>query len=123
MASKYYKSIQWVHYKIKEYEPKVKTHSPRPIHLICDATYGKRKDKLGTLVFMDYTTHEILLWKHIETERVEHYKHLLKELLRLGYVVLSVTIDGKRGLTTVFKLSYTNVSLSSKKNCTKIYYT
>ncbi|WP_323665461.1 hypothetical protein, partial [Aliarcobacter butzleri] len=27
------------------------------IHLICDATfYGKRKDKLGTLVFMDSIT-------------------------------------------------------------------
>jgi len=52
---------------------------------------------------MDYTTHEILLWKHIETERVEHYKYLLKELLNLGYTILSVIIDGKRGLTTVFK--------------------
>lgn len=52
---------------------------------------------------MDSTTYEILIWKHIETERSEDYKHLLKELLSLGYTILSVTIDGKSGLTTVFK--------------------
>jgi len=35
-----------------EYIVACKTHNPRPVNLICDATfYGKRKDKLGTLVF------------------------------------------------------------------------
>lgn len=79
-------------------------HNPRAVNLICDATfYGKRRDKLGTLVFMDSLTHEILLWKHIENERIEDYKYLLKELLALGYEVLSVTIDGKRGIAELFK--------------------
>ncbi len=32
---------------------------------------------------MDYITHEILLWKHIETEKVDHYKYLLKELKKI----------------------------------------
>jgi hypothetical protein len=31
------------------------------------------------------------------------YKYLLDELLRLGYTIKSVTIDGKKGLYTVFK--------------------
>lgn len=36
------------------------------IVLVCDATfYGKRKDKLGTLVFKDADSKEILIWKHI----------------------------------------------------------
>ena len=61
-----------------------KIHNPRSVNLICDATfYGKRKDKLGTLVFMDSITHEILIWKHIQTERVDDYKYLLVELLNL----------------------------------------
>ena len=35
-----------------EYIVECKVHKPRPVSLICDATfYGKRKDKLGTLVF------------------------------------------------------------------------
>ena len=82
----------------------IKIHNPRAVNLICDATfYGKRKDKLGTLVFMDSITHEILIWKHIQTEKVDDYKYLLIELLALGYTILSVTIDGKRGVINVFK--------------------
>ena len=52
---------------------------------------------------MDSLTHEILIWKHIQTERVYDYKYLLTELLALGYTILSVTIDGKRGVNSVFK--------------------
>ena len=52
---------------------------------------------------MDSITHEILIWKHIQTERVDDYKYLLVELLNLGYTILSVTIDGKRGVNSVFK--------------------
>jgi hypothetical protein len=96
--------LQWVHYKIKEYQPDEKVHKPRVVNIICDATfYGKRKDKLGTLVFMDSITHEILIWKHIESEKAQDYKYLLQELLTLGYTVLSATIDGKRGVAELFK--------------------
>ena len=60
---------------------------------MCDATfYGKRKDKLGTLVFKDAVTDEILIWKHIEGEKLKDYKHLLSELLSLGYKIKAVTI-------------------------------
>ena len=46
-----------------------KMHNPRAINLICDATfYGKRKDKLSTLVFKDVELKEMLIWKHIEFE-------------------------------------------------------
>lgn len=43
------------------------------------------------------------MWKHIESEGAIDYKHLLDELLNLGYKIKSVTIDGKKGLYTVFK--------------------
>ena len=65
--------------------------------------YGKRKDKLGTLVFKDDITKEILLWKHIRSELAIYYKHLLNQLLELGYIIQSVIVDGKRGLYKVFK--------------------
>lgn len=84
-------------------EPDEKTHDPRPVILICDATfYGKRKDKLGTLVFKDTITREILLWKHIDRERQADYIDLRDRLLDLGYTILSATVDGKRGLFKVF---------------------
>jgi hypothetical protein len=46
---------------------------------------------------------EVLLWEHVETERCKYYKKLLIQLLSLGYTINAVTMDGKRGLSTVFK--------------------
>lgn len=87
-----------------EYIVDCKTHHPRPVNLICDATfYGKRKDKLGILVFKDNESKEILIWKHIESELVKDYKYLKEELVYKGYTIQSVTLDGKRGLYKAFK--------------------
>ena len=67
--------------------------------IVCDATfYGKRRDKLGTLVFKDILENEVLIWKHIESELVKDYSQLIQELLDLGYTIKAVIIDGKRGL-------------------------
>ena len=87
-----------------EYMVEYKIHNPRPINLIGDAVfYGKRKDRLGTLVFKDNESKEILIWKHIESEVVQDYKFLKEELVSLGYTIESVTLDGKRGLNKAFK--------------------
>lgn len=59
--------------------------------------------KLGTLVFKDITTKEILLWKHVQSELTKDYKQLLQELLAHGYTIKAIIIDGKRGLYKAFK--------------------
>lgn len=72
--------------------------------IVCDATfYGKKKDKIGTLVFKDILSKEVLLWKHVQSELGKDYKQLLYRLLDLGYDIQAVIIDGKRGLYKVFK--------------------
>ncbi|CAA6800158.1 MAG: FIG00657648: hypothetical protein [uncultured Campylobacterales bacterium] len=87
-----------------EYNVGEKVHNPRPVNLVCDATfYEKNRDKLGTLVFKDVESKEILIWKHIDGEVVEDYRHLKEELITLGYTIQSVTIDGKRGVDKVFR--------------------
>ena len=87
-----------------EYIIEDKVHNPREINLVCDATfYGKRKDKLGTLVFKDVESKEILIWKHVQSELVQDYKYLKEELLEFGYIIQNVTLDGKRGLYKAFK--------------------
>ncbi len=94
-----------------EYIVDEKVHKPRAVNLVCDAIfYGKRKDKLGTLVFevplegyKDVESKEILIWKHIESETVKDYKYLKEELSNLGYTIQSATLDGKRGLYKAFK--------------------
>ncbi len=55
------------------------------------------------MVFKDSISKEILIWKHIQSETIKDYKHLLSELLVLGYTVNSITIDGKRGLYRAFE--------------------
>jgi len=90
--------------KMTSKPPSGKVHHPRVVNLICDATfYGKRKDKLGTLVFKDSITKEILIWKYIQSETIRDYTHLLSELLSLWHIVNSITIDGKRGLYKAFE--------------------
>ena len=84
LAEEYKRNPRWVQKQIFEYEPEIRIHKPRVIVLVCDATfYGKRRDKLGTLVFKDNITKEILLTKHIESELSSDYKLLLNQLLKL----------------------------------------
>lgn len=107
-----------------EYEPDNKVHNPREIRLVCDATfYGKRKDKLGTLVFKDDITKEIIIWKHIESELVKDYKFLLNQLLDIGYTILSVTVDGKRGLYKLFQDYPVQMCLFHQKRIIQRYIT
>jgi len=104
LASEYKRSIPWIRGQILAYETPFKVHNPRAVVLVCDATfYGKKKDKLGTLVFKDITQGEVLIWKHIESETIFDYKQLLQTLLDLGYTIQAIIIDGKRGLYQAFK--------------------
>ena len=71
---------------------------------MCDTTfYGKKKNLLSIVVLYDSIEHEVILWNHVESEKSQYYKQLLKELLILGYSINAVTLDGRRGLNTMFK--------------------
>ncbi len=58
---------------------------------------------MGTLVFKDNDTKEVVIWKHIEKETKEDYIYLKNELDKLGYTVQSVVLDGKPGIEKAFK--------------------
>ncbi len=104
LAEDYHRSIPWIRKQIFEYEPVEKIHNPRAVVIVCDATfYGKKKDKLGTLVFKDILSKEVLIWKHVQSELTKDYKQLLQRLLDIGYEVQAIIIDGKRGLYKAFK--------------------
>ena len=83
---------------------KQKTHKPRAIHLVVDATYFGMKDTRlwGVLVFRDWEEKENLWWKFIDEEKIIHYKEGLDHLISLGYTILSVTCDGFSGLPELF---------------------
>lgn len=76
---------------------------PSTVTIVADATFfGRRSDKLGTLVFKDVLADKIVACKHIDTETVNDYKQLTQELLEQGFVIQGVTIDGKRGVAKAF---------------------
>lgn len=82
-----------------------KDHNPRSIYALVDCTFFGDKDheQWGVLVFKDAISGEDLWWKFIEEESLEHYREGFKYLTGLGYVFLSTTCDGFRGLINVFK--------------------
>lgn len=63
--------------------------SPSKVIIITDATFfGKRKDKMGTLVFKDVIANKIIASKHIQNETVDVYKQLFESIIEQGYEVL-----------------------------------
>lgn len=81
-----------------------KVHTPRPIHLVVDATYfGTTETHLwGVVTFRDEERKENLWWKFVDEEKLTHYAEGKAFLLSLGYTLLSVTCDGFSGLVQVF---------------------
>lgn len=81
-----------------------KTHTPRPIHLVVDSSFfGKKDSQWGVMVFRDAKEKENLWWKFIGKEKLTYYKQGHLFLVDKGYTILSVTIDGFKGLPKTFE--------------------
>ncbi len=78
--------------------------SSSKVIIVADATFfGKRKDKMGTLVFKDVINNKIVATKYIQSETVDDYKQLFEFVKEKGFEVIGVILDGKRGLNKAFK--------------------
>jgi hypothetical protein len=85
------------------YEPDYRFDEPRVVTISADATFfGKRSDRLGTLVFLDVLSGKIIAGKHIDSETSSDYKQLIDRLLEQGFVIQAVVLDGKRGVAKAF---------------------
>ncbi len=86
---------------INDYEVKIKKKKPGKVNLIIDVVFfSKRKFKteFGVMVFYDSIKQEILIWKEVKNEKLSDYKQMYFQLIRDGFVIQSVVIDGKKGL-------------------------
>lgn len=103
LSLKYDRSIPWIKKQLDAFEPQARQINPSVITIVADATfYGKKSDRLGTLVFKDVLNDKIVACKHIDTETASDYKQLVEELMEQGFVIQGVTIDGKRGVAKAF---------------------
>lgn len=73
------------------------------LNLVVDATYfGKKKDRDGVLIAKDSNSGDIVYYKFIESETKKEYQLLRTKLEESGFVIKSVTIDGRPGVKNVF---------------------
>ena len=64
-----------------------------PVNLMVDATFFGRS--YGYLVFHD--CQQVVYFKEIKTESVKHLREGLMTIIDAGYLLKSITIDGRRG--------------------------
>jgi len=103
LSNKYDRSIPWIKKQLDAFESQARQINPSIITIVADATfYGKKSDRLGTLVFKDVLADKIVACKHIDTETANDYRQLVEELTEQGFVIQGVTIDGKRGVAKAF---------------------
>ena len=61
-----------------------------------DTTFFHRYS--GILVMMDSKTEKVVLYPFVRTEKDIYYKIALNRLREKGYIIQSITCDGRRGL-------------------------
>ena len=81
--------------------PEKKTHRPRSIVLVADATFFGRGS--GILVGKDPNEREVLYVEEIMTETAFDYAMMRNRLEKEGYVIQAVVVDGKRCIPNIFK--------------------
>ena len=78
-----------------------KIHRPRSVVLVADATYFGRE--YGVLAARDPNEKENLYVAELRHETKLEYTLLRKNLESLGYTILAVVLDGRRGIPRVFE--------------------
>ena len=80
---------------------------PRKVIIVCDTTYyGKRSEKTDLdafMAFVDALTGQVLWFKFLKNETNLDYQEGLNYLESMGFEILVVVTDGRRGLANVFR--------------------
>ncbi|MGX2967976.1 IS256 family transposase, variant Zn-binding type, partial [Ursidibacter sp. B-7004-1] len=66
------------------------------LNIIMDTTFFGRE--FGILVIMDSVSEKVIYHQLVKTERDEYYHVALNRLREKGYIIQSITCDGRRGL-------------------------
>lgn len=89
-----------------DYKVKINKKEKREVILIIDVVFfskRKWKSEFGIMVFYDAIKQEPILWREVTNEKLSDYKIMYFEILKLGFKIKAVVIDGKKGLKEFFK--------------------
>lgn len=100
LAEKYGCSAKTIQRKIDRYRSVAAVHTPRRVVVVMDTTYWGRD--FGVMLFKDALTGEDLLWYFVKTETVAMYVKGINTLLSMGYEIVGIVCDGRRGLLKAF---------------------
>ena len=97
LAIKYQCSVRTIQRYIDK-APKTSLNQPknRYLNIIMDTTFFHRYS--GVLVMMDSKTDKVVSYHFVRTEKDIYYKLALNRLREKGYIIQSITCDGRRGL-------------------------
>ena len=101
LAKKKDRSIEWVRQQIEKVEFKKKKVTPCPTVFIPDTTFFGRT--YGVCVFRAPHLKKNIWWTEVDKEIMATYYYGRKILEDRGWVFTAVVVDGRRGMTTVFK--------------------
>ena len=100
LAERYGCSSRTIKRKLDAYTPPKGISSPGKVIVLMDTTYWGRK--YGVMLFKDELTDRDLLWYFVKNETNALYANGIAELESLGYEVLAVVCDGRKGLSKMF---------------------
>jgi len=81
-------------------QPLSLVHDSRKILIVMDTMYFGRA--YGVMVFRDWYRHVNLLWKFVDYETIALYQKGISELQQMGYEVVAIVVDGRRGIFNNF---------------------
>lgn len=107
LSVRYNKSVSTLKRYFDKYEDntKIEISFEKFLTLVMDATFFSRRD--GVLIFRSNSKN--IIWKYIESEKIEYYEELLLKLIKEGYKFNSFTIDGRRGVKEMLKRAFSLV--------------
>lgn len=91
----------WVRNKLDTHVVSMPNIIPQPTIIVPDTTFWGRS--YGVCVFRSWNLKRNMWWHEVLGEKVAHYYYGRKILEEKGWVFTAAVVDGRRGLTTVFK--------------------
>ena len=101
LAEKYNCSQKTIQREIDSSRQEPITKSPRKVIVLMDTSYWGTK--FGVMLFKDSITRENLLKYYVKYETNEVYKKGIAELKSMGFEIIAIVCDGRKGLLTSFK--------------------
>ena len=97
LANKYHCSSRTIRrYLEKASKSSLKPSENKYLNLIIDTTFFHRD--FGVMVFIDSRSTKVVYHQIVKTEKDIYYKKALNRLREKGYIIQSITCDGRRGL-------------------------